>query len=338
MIAFVCAAVLSTWGQDKPERNIPPWTETSGIVLKDKKATVFECFTGLAKAKHASPVVIYFHWPEDGEGEEALKCAAFEKELQAAGKFAEAIEGFLTFRCDARELKKDLRSKFGVKVPSILFFDVTGRKTMSLTSLSAKKERAVVKKVEKVKKDSDKALARLEEAKKMLPLTDEGVKASKPEVHIFKGGSRPVHRSETYVVYCPGKKHAILVDASCDVNELARFLREKKLTLRLIVISHSHGDHTVTLSAIKNRFRGVQVVSHGRGLRDKQYLRVGYQVLKVFHTPGHWPDCIVLWADSMLLTGDSFDKDEGRNPIRKSLKGTGSYKIYGGHGQWSESF
>ncbi|TET35242.1 MAG: MBL fold metallo-hydrolase [Planctomycetota bacterium] len=167
---------------------------------------------------------------------------------------------------------------------------------------------------------------------------DQQTANSKPEVKVFEGTRRPVQRSWTYLIYCPKKKEAALVDASCDADALARFLKEKKLKLKYIFISHGHGDHVVTMGQIRRQFRGAKILRFRRPLKDNDYIKIGKVMLKIFHTPGHSADCIVIWTANMLFTGDSYDRPVGREETAKRLKGKGSFTIYGGHGKWQDSY
>jgi hypothetical protein len=166
---------------------------------------------------------------------------------------------------------------------------------------------------------------------------DELVMASQPEVEMFEGARQPLLKSWSYLLYCPKTKEAALVDASCDVEELSYCIEQKKLKLKYIFISHNHFDHFVTLAQIQQKYRDIKILRFG-SLRDNDYVKVGELTLKIFHTPGHAADCIVIWAGKILFTGDSFDQEVGREKTRKSLPIKGNFTIYGGHGYWQETY
>jgi len=102
--------------------------------------------------------MIYFYWPDEGKkGKSATACATFEKNLAAASDFQTAAADFGCYKCNAKDLDKKLKSKYGVKTPLILFFDAAGKKVHKLTKFP-KSDKSLVKKLEKIKKDSDKAV------------------------------------------------------------------------------------------------------------------------------------------------------------------------------------
>lgn len=167
---------------------------------------------------------------------------------------------------------------------------------------------------------------------------DKLVLASKPELKVFEGARQPKLKCWTYLIYCNQTKEAVLIDASCDADELVKYLEDKKLHLKYIIITHSHGDHFVSLGQIQSKCRDVKVLKYESPLKDNNYIELGNLVLKIFHTPGHAADCIVIWVGRMLFTGDSFDEDVGREETKKRLKGKGGFPINGGHGIWQDGF
>jgi hypothetical protein len=145
-----------------PERNIPGWTEVSGSIPDDKaearKATVFEHFSGATECKMDKPFVIYFYWPDEGKMERtAVACSKFEKSLAAASNLQSALGNFGCYKCSAKDLDKKLKSKYSAKPPTIVVFDATGKKVYSITKIS-KSDKTVAKKMESIKKASDKAV------------------------------------------------------------------------------------------------------------------------------------------------------------------------------------
>lgn len=145
-----------------PERSVPGWTDTSGSIPDDKKeakkATVFEHFSATAECKMNKPFVIYFYWPDEGKKEKnAVACSKFEKSLAAASNVESALGDFGCYKCNAKDLDKKLKSKYSVKIPSIVVFDALGKKKHSITKIS-KSDKTLAKKLNKIKEDSDKAV------------------------------------------------------------------------------------------------------------------------------------------------------------------------------------
>jgi len=174
------------------------------------------------------------------------------------------------------------------------------------------------------------------EPEKTLSKQDELVSTSQPEVVIFEGTRQPMLKSWTYLLYCPKTKEAVLVDASCGVEELSPYIEEQKLKLKYIFISHGHFDHFVTQAQIQRKYRDAKVLRFG-SLKNNDYVKLGELTLKIFHTPGHAADCIVIWSGKMLFTGDSFDVKEGFEKTRTSLPIRGEFTIYGGHASWQQT-
>lgn len=150
-----------------PERNVPGWTEVSGSIPDDKeeakKATVFEHFSATAECNMSKPFMVYFYWPDEGKKDKnATACAAFEKNLAAASDFQTAAADFGCYKCNAKDIDKKLKSKYGVKTPLLLFFDATGKKRHKITKFP-KSDKSLVKKLKKIKENSDKAVEKAKE-------------------------------------------------------------------------------------------------------------------------------------------------------------------------------
>jgi len=134
-----------------------------------------------------------------------------------------------------------------------------------------------------------------------------------------------------YLVWCPDKKEALLIDPAGNEEELVEKLAEKELTLKYIVNTHGHYDHTGGNVRIKE-MTGTQIVMHKSDsdlfssdlgqqmatqmgydptppaditVTDGDTIRVGNVTLAVIHTPGHSPGCISLLTEGNLFTGDT---------------------------------
>ena len=101
-----------------------------------------------------------------------------------------------------------------------------------------------------------------------------------------------------------------MVDPSPDPAEVVRAVREAGYSLKFIINTHDHGDHTGGDAATKSSLGG-QTVLHsasGRGdidVNDGDVLEVGGLRVTVFHTPGHTPDSMCLLVEGHLVTGDT---------------------------------
>jgi len=134
-----------------------------------------------------------------------------------------------------------------------------------------------------------------------------------------------------YIVWCPTKKEAIVIDPAGDEDKIVRRLKDKGLHLKYIVNTHGHGDHTCGNAGIKE-LTGAKIVMHK--LDDQLYnspegqamsrqwgfepsppvdvligngdkIVFGNASLEVMHTPGHSPGGVCLYTPGHVFTGDT---------------------------------
>lgn len=151
-----------------------------------------------------------------------------------------------------------------------------------------------------------------------------------------------------YVLGDDSTREGLLIDPAGDLDRVFSKVREHGLTIRYIVNTHGHWDHTSGNDEAVKR-TGAQILVHeedarqmknlgsrvlsrvigGKGspepfrlLSDGDIIEIGKLRLKVIHTPGHTEGGICLLADGNLFTGDTlFTEGFGRT----DLPG-GSYK------------
>ncbi|MDR1736368.1 MAG: MBL fold metallo-hydrolase [Oscillospiraceae bacterium] len=139
-----------------------------------------------------------------------------------------------------------------------------------------------------------------------------------------------------YIVSDGGE--AFVVDPGGGAEELLAFLRDNRLAVRYIFLTHGHFDHIGALDAVR-RATGAQAVIHKA---DAPYLAntrlnasflsegvvcagaditvsggetflLGAHETGVLHTPGHTPGSVCLKIGTYLFTGDTlFEDDCGR--------------------------
>jgi len=134
-----------------------------------------------------------------------------------------------------------------------------------------------------------------------------------------------------YLVYEEESGDGVLIDPAGDVRELLRMVKDHGVTLRYVVITHGHPDHTAGNALIKER-TGAPVVMHsldddfsqqrevldwGRSMgmsppppadirvEDGDELLLGGTPLKFIHTPGHTPGACCVLVEGNLFTGDT---------------------------------
>lgn len=134
-----------------------------------------------------------------------------------------------------------------------------------------------------------------------------------------------------YLVGCPETKECLVIDPAGDEERVVKLIQEKGFSLKRIVNTHGHADHTCGNARVKE-LTGSKIVMHplddrlfnsseGRQMalqmgfspsppadehvEDGDRIHVGRVSLEVIHTPGHSPGGICLLGDGNLFTGDT---------------------------------
>ena len=157
----------------------------------------------------------------------------------------------------------------------------------------------------------------------------------------------------SYIVADEDMGEAAVVDSSFNSGEIIKVLKANKFSLKYIINTHGHSDHTAGNTELASIF-GAKLVAYKLSklncdiaVEDGDALFVGAGIsIKVIYTPGHTVDSICLLVDNkMLLTGDTLFVGEcgrtdlpGGNPksmydslFNKLLKLSDSVKVYPGH-------
>ena len=138
-----------------------------------------------------------------------------------------------------------------------------------------------------------------------------------------------------YIVSCGRTKEAAVIDPGGDETRILAALREAGLTLRWIVNTHCHPDHTCGNGPLKAA-TGAEIVLHeadaayiadpdiaryfamlglppspppDRTVRDGDEIVFGDERLLVLHTPGHSPGGMCLYSAPHCFTGDTLFVD-----------------------------
>jgi hydroxyacylglutathione hydrolase len=128
-----------------------------------------------------------------------------------------------------------------------------------------------------------------------------------------------------YLVGCEKTRKAVVIDPGTDVERIVSEADQARLSVQYIVNTHGHGDHTAGSAKLK-ALTGAAIIIHDLDaegvpqadirLTGEQDLKVGEITFKIFHTPGHTPGGICLYAEGNLFTGDTlFVGDSGRTDL-----------------------
>lgn len=152
-----------------------------------------------------------------------------------------------------------------------------------------------------------------------------------------------------YVVGCEETKEAIIIDPGFDnlfeAEKTFKFIIEKSLTVKSILNTHGHPDHTCGNGITKEKFHAPILIhesdAHMLGklgkkiagffgfvnssppadvlLRNENLVSFGRIGLKVIHTPGHSQGSISLLGEKEVFTGDTlFSGSIGRTDFPES--------------------
>lgn len=153
----------------------------------------------------------------------------------------------------------------------------------------------------------------------------------------------------SYLIWCPRTREGLIIDPAGNEDELAGRIQEKGVSLKYIVNTHGHGDHTCGNGRMKG-LTGAKIVMHplddeffnspagqrrGREwgfepspradvlIEDGDPIPVGDVSLTVIHTPGHTPGGVCLLGEGNCFTGDTlFVGGVGRTDFPGSSHGT----------------
>jgi glyoxylase-like metal-dependent hydrolase (beta-lactamase superfamily II) len=177
--------------------------------------------------------------------------------------------------------------------------------------------------------------------------------------------------SNCYLVGDEDTKEGMIIDPGDDGSSIMKQVKALGLTIKIIVLTHSHIDHVGGLADVKKATGAVIAIHENeapfllkqprlmefmpptppsppadRLLKDGDAIKVGKLKFKVLHTPGHTSGGICLLGDGIVFTGDTLfnysigradfpgsDYDQEMNSIRSKLMTLpDETKVYPGHG------
>ncbi|MDY6863553.1 MAG: MBL fold metallo-hydrolase [Thermodesulfobacteriota bacterium] len=143
----------------------------------------------------------------------------------------------------------------------------------------------------------------------------------------FEAGSFMVF---AYLVGCKKTGEGIVIDPADDVDFIVEKAKQKNITIKYLVNTHTHFDHTMGNAEMVKKTKAKIIVHELESanltikprmfdgmfkgdvsptadilVKDNDMIKVGDISVKVLHTPGHSPGGISLYVPGYVFTGDS---------------------------------
>ena len=135
----------------------------------------------------------------------------------------------------------------------------------------------------------------------------------------------------TYVLGCPTTKKACLIDPGWETASFIEVLKNNKLKLEAILLTHNHPDHTQSVEELILKFnpkiytykeeidRWSFLSKKVFGVGEGENIHIGELNLTTLHTPGHTKDGLCFIVDNKIFTGDTlFVNGCGRGDLPES--------------------
>lgn len=190
---------------------------------------------------------------------------------------------------------------------------------------------------------------------------------------IYKRLATGMYFSNCYILGDRGE--GVIIDPGVDSKEIWKNVTQLGLSIKYIILTHSHIDHICHVEEIKTLTNAKVAVHHldAKGLMDARYngsalfglsqtyseadmllkdedaLEAGGVQYEILHTPGHTPGGICIKAENKVFTGDTLfrnsigrsdlgygDEGELKHSIKtKLLALPDETEVYPGHGTFS---
>lgn len=150
-----------------------------------------------------------------------------------------------------------------------------------------------------------------------------------------------------YIVIGEVSSDAMIIDPGADGETIINFIRERRLTPKIIALTHGHGDHIGANAALKKAFPDIQICVHeddqdmlpypaknlsilaaffgiatvrspmaDRLLKDGDTITLDAYTFEIIHTPGHTPGGVCFYSKNqkngqppVLFSGDTLFKE-----------------------------
>ncbi len=175
-----------------------------------------------------------------------------------------------------------------------------------------------------------------------------------------------------YLVVDEATQDAVLIDASSNIPEIVRTIKELGANVKYILITHGHFDHIMGLNGLKAALNAEAVIHkddlvisdnvneftrlfglpdsnapvYEKFVKDGDIINIGNIEIKVIHTPGHTEGGVCYLIEDNLFSGDTLFKESiGRTDLfggsfeklsdsikNKLFKLDEDIKVFPGHG------
>ncbi len=152
-----------------------------------------------------------------------------------------------------------------------------------------------------------------------------------------------VGRLQTNCYILQSGRESVVIDPGDEADRILSFLKDLGLKPKLIIATHTHFDHVLGVQALRSttgapfaihkedlpmlesmqervqRFMGLKVPPPPKVdsfLAQGDVVKVGDEMVRVLHTPGHSPGSISLAGKGYVFTGDAlFNQSIGRTDL-----------------------
>ena len=158
-------------------------------------------------------------------------------------------------------------------------------------------------------------------------------------------------QTNCYLLIDEETKSAALIDPGDEAEKLLALVKSEGVTLKYILLTHGHRDHTLAVPALKKALPDVPVyIGVADLVPDLKYygegdtLPLGSLTIKVLATPGHTLGGVTLLVGDAMFPGDTlFAGSMGRTDLpggndaqmlaslRRLAQIEGDYTVYPGH-------
>ncbi len=124
----------------------------------------------------------------------------------------------------------------------------------------------------------------------------------------FTVGSFPING---YLVADPVNKVGVFIDPGGFNPEVEAFIRERKIQVQYLFITHGHWDHIEGLQEFCSRYRVKSYAGRGEmsavdnPLEGGETIEVGQLTFRALPIPGHSPRGIAFYVQGCVFTGDA---------------------------------